>query len=70
MGSADLQQGRGFIQTLAVPILAYGSWVLRDLRNQVRQMNGRVIRLEQWKDDVMDGKQGFSVDRCPYLTSK
>lgn len=37
-----------FVQTIVVPILGYGAYILRDIRHQLRTINGRVMKLEAW----------------------
>lgn len=44
------------IQIIAVPLLGYGAKVLQDIRRELRQMNGRITRLEEWKE----GHEKFS----------
>ena len=39
------------IQVVIVPVTGYGAWVLRDIRDQLRRMNGRVLVSETWRED-------------------
>ena len=39
----------GLLQGLLVPVLGYGAWILRDIRNQLRTLNGRMIKIEEWR---------------------
>lgn len=38
------------VQVFLIPLLAYCAWVLRDINNQLRALNGRIIRVESWKE--------------------
>lgn len=38
------------VQTFIAPILAYAAYVLRDVRQELRTLNGRLIKVETWKD--------------------
>ena len=51
MTSAELSNLLSTLQTLAVPMLGYGVKVLWDIRKQLQMLNGRLGRLEQWKED-------------------
>jgi hypothetical protein len=37
-------------ETLLVPLLGYGAYVLRGIRNELRSLNGRLIHMEAWRD--------------------
>jgi len=39
------------LQYAVAPLLAYGTWVLRDIRTQLRFLNGRMIDMERWRTD-------------------
>lgn len=39
------------VQTIGIPLLGYGAYLLRDIRDELRRLNGRVVRLEQWRED-------------------
>jgi hypothetical protein len=36
---------------LVVPAIGYGAYVLRDIRDNLRTLNGRVGKSEQWQHD-------------------
>lgn len=39
------------LQYGVLPLMAYVTWVLRDIRDQLRTMNGRMIDMERWRQD-------------------
>lgn len=39
------------MQVVVVPVISYGAWVLKDIRDQLRAMNGRLLTMEQWRAD-------------------
>lgn len=41
----------GIIDKLIVPILGYVAYVQREIRNELRALNGRMIKQEQWSHD-------------------
>lgn len=43
------------VEILLVPILTYGAYILRDIRNEMRRMNGRMVSMEVWR--TMHDKQ-------------
>lgn len=47
-GFALLDNVYKFIQTILLPLLGYGAYVLRDIRNQLQAMNGRLLKSEAW----------------------
>ena len=38
-------------QTVLLPLIGYITWVLRDIRAQLSVLNGRLIKLETWKEE-------------------
>ena len=40
-----------WLDSLVVPLLGYGLFVMRGIREELRKLNGRVIRIEQWSHD-------------------
>ena len=51
MTPADISNLLSTLQSLAVPLIGYGVKVLWDIRQQLQTLNGRMGRLEQWRDD-------------------
>lgn len=47
----DWNLGLNVAQTLLVPIFGFGTYVLRGINQELRKLNGRVIRMEQWQKD-------------------
>ena len=43
-----------FLQTIVVPIVGYGAFMLKGIRDEFRKLNGRLGRLEQWKEDHVE----------------
>ena len=41
-------------QCLISPVIGYGVYVLTGIRGELRTLNGRMIRMEQWKTDHED----------------
>lgn len=39
------------VQTIAVPILGYFAYVLRGIRAELHNLNGRMIDMERWRVD-------------------
>lgn len=37
------------IDKLILPIVAYGTFILRDIRHELRELNGRMIKMEEWQ---------------------
>lgn len=50
----DLQSILSVIQILIIPVVGYGVRVLKDIRDEFRALNGRMTRIEQWRDDHID----------------
>ena len=48
MTFTELKEALALLQGVVVPILGYGIYLLTDIRNQLRTLNGRVTRLEAW----------------------
>ena len=46
----EAREWLGLLQGLLVPVLGYGAWILRDIRNQLRTLNGRMIKIEEWRE--------------------
>jgi len=44
---SDIMQ---FVQVFLIPLLGYAAWVLRDINEQLKALNGRIIRVETWKE--------------------
>ena len=71
MTSAELSNLLSTLQTLAVPMLGYGVKVLWDIRKQLQTLNGRMGRLEQWKEDHKEQEEKDLrhleqlIDNCP-----
>ena len=42
------------IQAIVAPVVGYGVYVLKGVRDEFRRLNGRLGRLEQWKEDHVD----------------
>lgn len=38
-------------QTIAVPLLGYFAYILRGIRTELRNLNGRMIDMERWRAD-------------------
>ena len=51
MTPTDLLNLLSTLQSLVVPIIGYGVKVLWDIRAQLQTLNGRMGKLEQWRDD-------------------
>ena len=47
MNFSDIMQ---VVQVFLIPLLAYCTYVLRDINNQLRVLNGRIIRVESWRE--------------------
>ena len=71
MTPADLSNLLSTLQSLAVPMLGYGVKVLWDIRSQLQTLNGRMGKLEQWKEDHKDQEDRNiehlekRIDQCP-----
>ena len=39
------------LQAVIVPMGGYGIWILRSIRDELHQLNNRVVVLEQWHKD-------------------
>lgn len=52
-------------RTFIAPILAYAAYVLRDIRTELRTLNGRMTRVEAWKEahDDLDERLHLEYDR-------
>lgn len=52
-------------QVVVVPVAGWGAWVLTDIRNQLRTLNGRMLTMEQWRadHDKQDDHRHESVTR-------
>jgi len=60
-----------FLTWVASPAVLYGTWVLRDIRNQLRILNGRMIRVETWRDEhekLDDERHRENVRRLEEIT--
>lgn len=55
-----------FIQFAVVPAIWSGVYVLRDIRRQLAELNGRIIRLEQWSD----GHEKLDAERFEDVTER
>lgn len=51
MSLNDLNELAGIFRALALPAIGYVAYVVRDIRNELRRINGRLGRMEQWRDD-------------------
>lgn len=47
----DFQKYGEIARTLLVPIIGYLTYILRDIRGQLQQINGRLIDLERWRQE-------------------
>lgn len=54
------------LQTLVVPALGYGLKLLWDIREHLRVLNGRVIKLETWSE----GHEELDIERAKALKEK
>ena len=50
----DLARLSTLIQVIVAPVIGYGVVVLKGVRDEFRRLNGRLGRLEQWKEDHVD----------------
>lgn len=50
----DLARLSPFIQAIVAPVVGYGVYVLKGVRDEFRKLNGRLGRIEQWKEDHVD----------------
>lgn len=51
MSLVDLSEWAGIFRALALPAIGYVAYVVRDIRNELRAINGRLGRMEQWRED-------------------
>ena len=53
-----------WLDSLVIPLLMYGLFVMRSIRNELGNLNGRIIRIEQWeKDHDASDKEDFTEIR-------
>lgn len=55
-----------FVQITIVPAVWAGVYVLRDIRRQLAELTGQVIRLEQWSD----GHEKLDTERFEDVTER
>jgi len=51
MNPSEVREWVNTIQALVVPVLGYLAYVLRSILTELRTMNSRIIKLEQWQLD-------------------
>ena len=71
MTSAEWSNLLPTLQTLVLPLMSYGVKVLWDIRKQLQTLNGRLVKLEQWKEDHKEQEDknlehiGKLIEQCP-----
>jgi TolA-binding protein len=58
----------GLFERLVVPILGYGAYILRDIRNQLRAMNGRLMKMEEWRELHHEQDERFHQETAARVT--
>ena len=64
----DLRDVLDLLDKLVLPLIGYGAWVLRDIRDHLRILNGRLTRAEQWGvDHEKQDEERFTMLRQEHM---